>query len=79
MPPMDSVTQVGSPENRASYSGVRRNRTMRSLMTKSSISSCANSSVIAPEARSRCRYTSRKVETRPSDMAAPFCSFTAPR
>src|SRR5690625_7365855 len=36
MPPMDSVTQVGSPENRASYSGVRRKRTMRSLMTKRS-------------------------------------------
>ena len=37
MPPIDSVTQVGSPENSSSYSGVRRNRTIRSLMTKSSI------------------------------------------
>ncbi len=79
MPPMASVTQVGSPENSSSYSGVRKNRTMRSLMTKSSISSWANSSVIVPSARSRCMYTSRKVETRPSDIAAPFCSFTAAR
>src|SRR5262249_18736048 len=29
MPPIDSVTQVGSPANSSSYSGVRRNRTMR--------------------------------------------------
>jgi hypothetical protein len=29
-PPIDSVTQVGSPENSSSYSGVRRNRTIRS-------------------------------------------------
>jgi len=50
-----SVTQVGSPEKSWSYSGVRRKRTMRSLMTKSSLSSCARSSVIRPPARSRLR------------------------
>ncbi len=33
-PPMDSVTQVGSPENRALYSGVRANFTSRSFITK---------------------------------------------
>jgi hypothetical protein len=53
IPPIDSVTQVGSPANSSSYSGVRRKRTMRSLMTKSSMISCARSSVSAPEARSR--------------------------
>ena len=41
MPPIASVTQVGSPLKSASYSGVRRKRTMRSLITKSSMSSCA--------------------------------------
>ena len=53
MPPIDSVTQVGSPANSSSYSGVRRKRTMRSLITKSSMISCACSSVSAPAARSR--------------------------
>ncbi len=53
MPPMLSVTQVGSPENSASYSGVRKKRTMRSLMTKSSMSSWACSSVRVPSSRSR--------------------------
>ena len=48
MPPIDSVTQVGSPANSSSYSGVRRKRTMRSLMTKSSMISCACSSVSRP-------------------------------
>ena len=33
-PPMDSVTQVGSPENRELYSGVRANFTRRSFMIK---------------------------------------------
>jgi len=33
----------------------------------------------APSARSRAKYTSMKVEVRPSDIAAPFCSFTAAR
>jgi hypothetical protein len=79
MPAIDSVTQVGSPENSSSYSGVRRKRTMLSLMTKSSISSCASSSVMRPASRSRSRKMSRKVDTRPSDIAAPFCSFTQPR
>ena len=46
IPPIDSVTQVGSPENRLSYSGVRRNRTMRSLITRSSTNSCACVSVM---------------------------------
>ena len=32
--PMDSVTQVGSPENRALYSGVLANFTRRSFMIK---------------------------------------------
>ena len=79
MPPMVSVTHVGSPLKRASYSGVRKNRTMRSLMTKSSMISCASASVSTPAARSRSKYTSMKVEVRPSDIAAPFCSFTAAR
>ena len=52
-PPMVSVTQVGSPENSASYSGVRRKRTMRSLMTKSSMISWASASVSVPSAKSR--------------------------
>ena len=53
MPPIDSVTHVGSPENSSSYSGVRRKRTIRSLMTKSSISSWASTSVSRPSAMSR--------------------------
>ncbi len=79
MPPIDSVTHVGSPENSASYSGVRRKRTMRSLITKSSMISWASDSLRRPSSMSRCRKTSRKVEVRPRDMAAPFCSFTAAR
>jgi hypothetical protein len=55
MPPMVSVTQVGSPENSASYSGVRRNRTIRSLITKSSMSSWASVSDSTPDAMSRSR------------------------
>ena len=55
MPPIASVTHVGSPENSESYSGVRRNRTIRSLITKSSISSWAADSSIRPSSRSRCR------------------------
>ncbi len=53
IPPMDSVTQVGSPAKSSSYSGVRRKRTIRSLMTKSSMISWACSSVSRPAARSR--------------------------
>ena len=41
MPPIDSVTQVGSPANKSSYSGVRKKRTIRSLITKSSMISWA--------------------------------------
>ncbi|CSB91388.1 Uncharacterised protein [Vibrio cholerae] len=37
IPPIDSVAQIGSPENSSSYSGVRRKRTIRSFMTKWSI------------------------------------------
>ena len=55
IPPIASVTHVGSPENSASYSGVRKNRTIRSLMTKLSISSWARDSSIRPSSRSRCR------------------------
>ena len=79
MPPMDSVTQVGSPENSSLYWGVRRKRTIRSFMTKWSMNSWISDSVKMPCLRSRSQYTSRKVDTRPRDMAAPFCSFTAPR
>jgi hypothetical protein len=53
MPPIDSVTQVGSPANSSSYSGVRRKRTIRSLITKSSMISWACASVRVPAARSR--------------------------
>jgi hypothetical protein len=53
MPPTHSVAQYGSPENSASYSGVRRKRTMRSLITSWSISSCAPSSVSVPSLMSR--------------------------
>lgn len=42
------LTQVGSPANSWSYSGVRSWRTMRSFITNWSISSCASSSVILP-------------------------------
>lgn len=42
------LTQVGSPANNWSYSGVRSWRTMRSFITNWSISSCASSSVILP-------------------------------
>ena len=52
-PAIDSVTHVGSPAKRSSYSGVRRKRTIRSLMTKSSMISCACVSVKAPDFRSR--------------------------
>ena len=38
-PPMDSVTHVGSPENRELYSGVLANFTRRSFMMKWSTSS----------------------------------------
>src|SRR4051794_31935587 len=34
IPAIDSVTQVGSPANNSSYSGVRRKRTILSLITK---------------------------------------------
>ena len=53
IPPIDSVTHVGSPANSSSYSGVRRNRTIRSLMTKSSMISWACSSVSRPSLKSR--------------------------
>ena len=61
MPPIDSVTQVGSPENSSSYSGVRRKRTIRSLMTKSSMISwaCASVSVPAVEVALRSRRRGR--------------------
>ena len=52
---------------------------MRSLMTKSSMISCASDSVIVPATRSRSMNTSRNVDVRPRDIAAPFCSFTAAR
>ena len=39
MPPMDSVTHWGSPENRFWYSGVRANLTIRSFMMKWSTNS----------------------------------------
>ena len=55
IPPIDSVTQVGSPANSSSYSGVRRNLMMRSLMTKSSMISWAWDSVSTPAARSRAK------------------------
>ena len=88
MPPIASVTQVGSPENSSSYSGVRRNRTMRSLMTKSSMSSWANSSVIVPvgEVALACRRrgrsrpgpaTSRR-RSAPSPPPGRPCTATAP-
>ena len=79
MPPIDSVTQVGSPENSSLYSFMRINFTMRNFITKWSIISCACSSVSTPRFKSRSIYMSRKVELRPMDIAAPFCSFTAPR
>ena len=53
MPPMDSVTHCGSPENRFWYSGVRANLTMRSFMMKWSTNSWICSSVKVPRARSR--------------------------
>ena len=77
IPAKDSVAQIGSPENSSSYSGVRKKRTIRSFMTKWSISSCASCSVILPSSISRWIYTSKKVETRPNDIAAPFCDLTA--
>src|SRR6478672_5819962 len=40
-PPTTSVTQTGSPEKSWLYSGARRKRTMRHLMTTSSMISCA--------------------------------------
>ena len=49
---MDSVTQVGSPEKRELYSGVRANLTRRSFMMKWSMYSCACSSVMRPLSRS---------------------------
>ena len=53
MPPRVSVTHTGSPENSALYSGARRKRTMRHLMTRSSMISWACPSVSVPSRRSR--------------------------
>ena len=53
MPPMASVTQVGSPPKSSLYSGVRRWRTRRSLMTNWSMSSWAPCSSSTPLSRSR--------------------------
>ena len=53
MPPMDSVTHVGSPENSSLYSLMRMNFTMRSFIINWSIISCACSSVMAPRFKSR--------------------------
>ena len=53
MPPTTSVTHTGSPEKSSLYSGARRKRTMRHLMTRSSMISWACDSVSVPSRRSR--------------------------
>ena len=53
-PPMDSVTQTGSPENRSLYSGVRANLIRRSFMMKWSMNSWICSSVKVPSFKSLC-------------------------
>jgi len=53
MPPIDSVTHTGSPENSWLYSGARRKRTSRHLITRSSMISWACDSVSVPSRRSR--------------------------
>ena len=55
MPPIDSVTQVGSPENSSSYSGVRRKRTIAQLdheVVDQLLGAAPRSST--PSSRSRC-------------------------
>jgi len=53
IPPMASVTHVGSPANNSLYSGVRRYLMRRHLRTSWSTSSCASTSVSLPAAMSR--------------------------
>ena len=78
-PPSELVTHVGSPANISLYSGVLKCLTSLNLITKSSIISCASSSVRLPSAKSLSAYISRNVVILPILFAAPFCSFTAPR
>ena len=54
VPPIDSVTHVGSPEKSSLYSLIRINLIILSFITKWSISSCAPSSVKIPRSMSRC-------------------------
>ena len=51
-PPIDSVTQVGSPENNSLYSGVLANFTRRNFIMKWSIISWASASVMIPSFKS---------------------------
>ena len=53
IPPILSVTQVGSPEKSSLYSLVRINFTILSFITKWSISSCAPLSSKTPRSMSR--------------------------
>ena len=79
IPPMLSVTQTGSPLNKALYSGALKNLTILSFNTNWSINSWATSSVIVPFFKSLSTYMSKNVETLPKLIAAPFWSFIAPK
>ena len=78
-PPIDSVTQVGSPENRSLYSGVLKNLIILNFIINWSINSCASSSVMIPACKSLSIYISKKVEVLPKDIAAPSWSLVAAR
>ena len=72
-PPSDSVTQTGSPENRSLYSGVRRKRTIRSLIINWSINS-ASSSVSLPSQNlfhQESRSTSGDMALHPDPLRLP--------
>ena len=77
IPPIDSVTQVGSPANNSLYSGVLNWRAILSLIINWSISSWASSSVKIPSLISFSIYISRNVDVLPKLIAAPLFSFIA--
>jgi len=73
-PPIDSVTQVGSPPNNSLYSGVLKCLTNLNFIINWSTISWASFSVINPASKSLSMYISKKVEVLPKDVAAPLFS-----
>ena len=77
IPPIPSVTQVGSPANKSLYSGVLKCLTNLNFIINWSINSWASNSVKVPALRSLSMKISKKVEVLPRDIAAPLFSLTA--